>query len=695
MNINKGNIYSAFLAASLVLPAAHAAEFEILDRFSVDGYTVLKGSADIPGGSFTVGGSALAVKDGKVGIGTAVPSSIFEVNNAVTFDSVDTFPQFMVKDAAGPTGRQLGIGIDTGNFAFIQALNRGSDVMPLSLQRYGGNVGIGTTAPTYKLNIYGAGTVRAGVQSSDTSSIASIVYINNTMNYEAGIFADNAYGINYGASRAVSVISNGNVGIGTTNPVVNLDVNGGIKVGTVTASCTSDIAGTLRWYDGHMSVCNGSNWRQLDNQPPPTIASITPASGIISGGTPITITGTGFNQGPEVFIDGVTATAVTVVSAAQITAITPARAAGTKDVKITNPDGQYCTGAFTYNPLPSITTVSPASGLQGTVITITGTGFASGAGVMVGGTAATVNTVSATQITAVTPASSLSGAKNVTVTNQDTGSVVKTDGFTYLIYATGGAESVSGGYHVHTFTTGGTFTVNTGGNFDVLIVGGGGGGGSDVGGGGGGGQVRYVGNLQITASQTIVVGNGGNGGHLPESGGISFGITGGSSSFGSYSALGGCGAGGRGATQGARTDGWSGGGGGHNSTNSSGNGGGAGGAGNGSMAGGGGGGSAPADGESGNGSPGHGGAGGAGRLETSGMFSNNTSYYGGGGGGSAYPTTTIGTGGTGGGGSGSYSSANGGAGAANTGGGGGGAGSSADNYGGAGGSGIVIIRYPN
>ena len=217
-------IFPALLAALSGGPQVYAAEFEVLDRFSVDGYSVFRGSADIPGGSFTVGGSILAVKDGKVGIGNAAPNSPLEVAKAVTFDSVDTFPQFIVRDAAGSTGRQLGLGVDSGNFAFLQALNRGLDVMPLSLQRYGGNVGIGTTAPGYKLSIYGAGTIRAGLQSSDTSSIASVVYINNTMNYEAGIFADNAYGINYGASRALSVLSNGNVGIGTAAPLSNLQI---------------------------------------------------------------------------------------------------------------------------------------------------------------------------------------------------------------------------------------------------------------------------------------------------------------------------------------------------------------------------------------------------------------------------------------------------------------------------------------
>ena len=53
-----------------------AVEFEILDKFSVDGYAVLRGSADIPGGSFAVGVSTFVVRGGDVGIGTVNPASL-------------------------------------------------------------------------------------------------------------------------------------------------------------------------------------------------------------------------------------------------------------------------------------------------------------------------------------------------------------------------------------------------------------------------------------------------------------------------------------------------------------------------------------------------------------------------------------------------------------------------------------------
>ena len=72
------------------------------------------------------------------------------------------------------------------------------------------------------------------------------------------------------------------------------------------------------------------------------------------------------------------------------------------------------------NPAPTVTSITPTrdSG-GGTSVTITGTGFVTGATVKLGGTAATSReVVSTTSITATTPAHA-AGAVNVVVTNSD------------------------------------------------------------------------------------------------------------------------------------------------------------------------------------------------------------------------------------------------------------------------------------
>ena len=457
-------LFSALLACLPGGLTARAAEFEVLDKLSVDGYTVLRGSADIPGGGFAVGGSTLVVKDGKVGIGTASPAYQLDVAGDIRIGNANYLNG---RTAAGLTTRLLGI--NTIDAAYIGSVDQAINSLFL------------LSGPSEVILAYDA--------PGDILKLKT------------------------GNTDRMTIDGGGNIGIGTTAPAASLDVNGGIKVGTVTASCVSAIAGTLRWYEGHVSVCNGSSWRQLDNQPPPTVTGISPLSGVITGGNAITITGTGFNLGLELLIGGAAAT-VTGISGSQITATTPAGSSGSKEVKITNTDGQYCTGSFTYNPLPTIASVTPVSGFPGTAITITGTGFLAGAGVTVADVSATsIVRVSDTQITAAAPASATNGAKDVRVTNTDTGSIVLTGGFAYRVQATGGAitDVVIGGtnYRVHSFTTIGStsFVVTRGGEVDVMVVAGGGAGGAA--GAGAGGLVYQTGVVVTATTYTAVVGAGG------------------------------------------------------------------------------------------------------------------------------------------------------------------------------------------
>jgi hypothetical protein len=172
--------------------------------------------------------------------------------------------------------------------------------------------------------------------------------------------------------------------------------------------------------------------------PAPTVTSITPNTGTANGGTSVTITGTGFLTGATVSLGGTAATGITVVSATSITATTPAHAAGAVTVTVTNADAQNgsLTNGYTYsasNPAPTVTSIAPNTGLAagGTSVTITGTGFLTGATVKLGGTAATnVNVVSATSITATTPAHA-AGAVSVVVTNTDAQAGTLTNGYTY------------------------------------------------------------------------------------------------------------------------------------------------------------------------------------------------------------------------------------------------------------------------
>ena len=202
-------------------------------------------------------------------------------------------------------------------------------------------------------------------------------------------------------------------------------------VGTYPTVCTGGSATgyTITYVDGLVTV----------RDPAPAVASVNPVSGPAIGGTALTVTGTGFASGASVTVGGAACTGVTVVSATSITCATPAGAAGAADVVVTNTDTQSGTGTgvFTYVAAPTVVSVSPSSGLTvgGTLLTVTGAGFLSGASVTVGGAACTgVTVVSATSITCTTPAGA-AGAADVVVTNFDTQSGTGTGVFTYVVPA--------------------------------------------------------------------------------------------------------------------------------------------------------------------------------------------------------------------------------------------------------------------
>ena len=81
--------------------------------------------------------------------------------------------------------------------------------------------------------------------------------------------------------------------------------------------------------------------------------------------------------------------------------------------------------------------------------------------------------------------------------------------------ATGGTVTTDGDYKVHTFTSGGTFTVTSAPDVvEYLVIAGGGGGASySYGGGGGAGGYRTAADFAVTATAySITVGGGGAGG---------------------------------------------------------------------------------------------------------------------------------------------------------------------------------------
>lgn len=74
---------------------------------------------------------------------------------------------------------------------------------------------------------------------------------------------------------------------------------------------------------------------------------------------------------------------------------------------------------------------------------------------------------------------------------------------------TGGSITTTGGYTIHTFTSGGTFTPTYSGPVETLIVAAGGSGAAGIGGGGGGGGLIFATGVAVTGGTAYPIGVGG------------------------------------------------------------------------------------------------------------------------------------------------------------------------------------------
>ena len=197
-----------------------------------------------------------------------------------------------------------------------------------------------------------------------------------------------------------------------------------ISLSTTTVSRRIRLWKAIRNATGHGTILYETT-PSLDN---PTVTAITPNTADLAG-IAVTITGEDFAPGATVTIGGVAATSVVVVDDSTITCVAPVGTAGVKSVVVTNSVGHAGTlaSAFTYTAA-SFVSISPVTGAAagGDPVTITGTNFKAGVAVTIGGQPVTsLVRVSATQITAVTPAHAV-GAVNVVITNPGTGGSVAT-----------------------------------------------------------------------------------------------------------------------------------------------------------------------------------------------------------------------------------------------------------------------------
>jgi hypothetical protein len=173
--------------------------------------------------------------------------------------------------------------------------------------------------------------------------------------------------------------------------------------------------------------------------PPARVTALSPASGPSSGGTAVTITGTGLNAATGVRFGGVAAASYAIASSTQMTAVAPASVAGTVDVTVLDAGGASATSTadrFTFVAAPVVSGVSPRSGSPagGDPVTITGANLAGATRVTFGGTAAGFVVNPDGSITAWSPAAEAAGTVDVRVTTiGGTSARTSADRFSYIV----------------------------------------------------------------------------------------------------------------------------------------------------------------------------------------------------------------------------------------------------------------------
>jgi hypothetical protein len=178
------------------------------------------------GGGTTAAHVTIASTTGNVGIGTTAPGAKLHVVAETRYNFGNEYA-IVAADTSNPNQR-VSLGYDDALSAgVLQAATEGSSWDTLLLNPNGGNVGIGTTSPAFKLDVNGTARFGDSTNGVDFGSAA--------MRFTGS--APSIYTNGYGAPLKINAsaiylngASGGNVGIGTSTPTASLSVAGDMRL---------------------------------------------------------------------------------------------------------------------------------------------------------------------------------------------------------------------------------------------------------------------------------------------------------------------------------------------------------------------------------------------------------------------------------------------------------------------------------
>lgn len=207
------------------------------------------------------------------------------------------------------------------------------------------------------------------------------------------------------------------------------DIDYGSSLGSYNGSTYNQLIGTGH-YETQLEYSNASH--SCYQVGAPTIASFTPGSG--APGDPVEITGTNFFGNVSVSFNGVAATHVSVASPTQVSAVVPTGSTA-GPITLSAMQGDV-TSPSSFALPPAIAAFSPAKGVAGTPVRISGVNLTSVSEVDFGGVPAAIVGVASNgkSLVAQVPAGATSGPITLVA---GSGSVTSTFNFTPLPVITG------------------------------------------------------------------------------------------------------------------------------------------------------------------------------------------------------------------------------------------------------------------